>query len=218
MILTRHQQRCIVQLHSKFNAHSECQGHKNSASFVSTASANNSQAVYPIKAIKLRVVCCGKMFYSACSAWVNCCNDCGCGCRCLTRLIKSFPRYSIGFKSRAFDCHYRTWTLWFWRKPFDSKVVLGPAFCCNLAPLCCFSGGTCGCKISSQQNRAVRLPWTCTRLVLAVTDMPPHIITLPPPNLFTFSLQLAAKCSSRCRLTLARASAYIRQAHRSPLL
>jgi hypothetical protein len=68
-------------------------------------------------------------------------------------------------------------------------------------------GTTWCCRTSSQYRWAVNVPLTYTNSVLPVSDIAPHIITLPPPNLSASWMQLTAKRSFRLLYTLALSSA-----------
>jgi hypothetical protein len=73
-------------------------------------------------------------------------------------------------------------------------AVCGLALSCwNNRPLFSIMGTTWCCRISSLYRWAVTVLLTFTNLALPVSDIAPHIITLPPPNLSASWMLLAAK-------------------------
>ena len=93
-------------------------------------------------------------------------------------------RCSIGDKSEDLAGQLSTCTLFRLRKSWVTLAVCGLALsCCRTSALPWRRNGKItGPIILSRYPIAVRLPLTVTSCVAPERDMPPHTITLPPPN------------------------------------
>jgi len=134
---------------------------------------------------RLRTKACGMLFQMLTSAGPSSANVTGgFGSRRSLRSISSH-KCSIGDRSGETAGQSNKLTFCCCKKFWTTRATWGLALsCCNvtLLPWFWMNGITCGWRISSRYLAAVKFPLMSCYAVLPVAVMPPHTMTLLPPN------------------------------------
>ena len=113
----------------------------------------------------------------------------------------------IGDKSGDIADQGSTFTLFWVKKSMTTRATCGRALSYfSVALRCCTNGRTWDRMIFSRYLMPVSVPSTTTSAVLPRDKMPPHTMTLPPPNGRRSITQLSWKRSPTRRYTLERPS------------